>query len=194
MSAERQDEADVKRFEQTLAAFAPAPPQIDRDRLMFLAGQAMASGGREPAEALGRKYWLWPASTAALAATSLGLAIALFTRPVPQAPIFVQGTRVQPSLVETAPPPVVSNANAPAPPRVVTAAPAIWPLEGESYVKTREVAFRMGLDALGAPRAGRSDRGGSLPAPTYAELLESLAGGAPPGRATATAERLPNNM
>src|SRR5439155_14349172 len=72
-----------------------AAARIDRDRLMFLAGQAsaMASGG---CQATGKSdtssnlmtgklthpaRLAWPASTAALAATALTLAIMLWLRP-----------------------------------------------------------------------------------------------------------------
>src|SRR5678815_4587472 len=69
-------------LEQSLASFAPAPAQLDRDRLMFLAGQASVPecGPLAPRGGNHSRHWLWPASTATLAATSLALAIALFTR------------------------------------------------------------------------------------------------------------------
>src|SRR5437660_350909 len=78
-----------------LASFTPATARIDRDRLMFLAGQAsaMASGGCQAPGNLDTSRNLmtgklthparlaWPASTAALAATALTLAIMLWLRP-----------------------------------------------------------------------------------------------------------------
>ena len=58
----------IAALEDALAALAPAPVTLDRDRLMFRAGQAVSSRGR----------WIWPASTAALtvAASVLGLLLA----------------------------------------------------------------------------------------------------------------------
>jgi len=159
-------------LEQTLAGFAPAAPQLDRDRLMFLAGAASAAqgtvvGGRWSVVGEGRgRYWLWPATTAALAATSLGLAVALFAR-----------SPAQPQLVVLDRPVYVQvPAAAPSPPVTV---PAVYAASGRderpgaqpSYLRTREVALRMGLDAIGSP----SQRGVPPAAPpTYRALLEAL--------------------
>jgi hypothetical protein len=41
-----------------------------------------------------------------------------------------------------------------------------------NYLRTREVALRMGIDAIGMPTAA----GGGLRAATYGELLEGLFG------------------
>src|SRR5438046_1081655 len=81
-----------------LASFTPAAGRIDRDRLMFLAGQAsaMASGGcQAPGNSDSSSNLMtgklthparlaWPASTAALAATALALAIMLGLRSEPK--------------------------------------------------------------------------------------------------------------
>ena len=66
-----QPEKDVKELEAALVALVPAAPAIDRDRLMFRAGQASARS--QPR--------LWQVSTAALALLSAGLIATLVLGP-----------------------------------------------------------------------------------------------------------------
>ena len=55
MSHETHD-PELASLEAALAALRPAPDQIERDQLLFRAGQAAS-----------RRHWLWPAATAMLA-------------------------------------------------------------------------------------------------------------------------------
>src|SRR5262245_47370804 len=91
MSDEREN---LNPTEQALASFAPTAPQPDRHRLMSLAGQASAIDpvARNAASSPSRlaAHWMWAASTATLAATSLALAVALVARPAPQPPLVVR--------------------------------------------------------------------------------------------------------
>jgi hypothetical protein len=222
-------------FEQALRQARPEPPRIDRDRLMFLAGQASAestgfgvqsSGGeREGANDVDgnslvrsspdfvlstqcsvlstecspsiihqsiaptdnrRGNWFWPVSTAALAATSLALAIALSLRQQPREVIVYRD----------GPGPVMTTAAAPRDagpsveefqvPTAVTIRPAVSRVPAENYLRTREVAVRMGLDAIGSQSAGPA-----FSAPqTYGDLLLGLAG--PRREAEGAAERREN--
>jgi len=69
---------DLNRLEQALAALRPRSSEIDRDRLLFLAGRASAEGAnrvRPP------RRWLWPASTALSSAAALVLLALLTLRP-----------------------------------------------------------------------------------------------------------------
>lgn len=179
---------ELEAIERALAALAPAPPRVDRDRLMFLAGQASVIADSRPsapeprtlnpnalipAKGSGfRVQWgsLWPATSAALAATSLSLAIALLMRPAPQIqvvyrdqPVAVPGAAVQSPL------PV----QPPAPSLVAAAASRTPPsdLSSHNYLRTRDVALRLGLDALGTFKSAGGD---DSPVPTYRSLLESL--------------------
>ena len=139
-------------FERVLSQFTPAPPSIDRDRLMFVAGQASAQSSTEysvlSTQYSGR-HWQWPASTAVFAATSIALAIALALRPSPS-PMIVVRNRSQsaPQLS-----PARQLVSLPESQRGFVAqqddrshSPAT-----NTYLKTRDVAVRMGLDALGSP-------------------------------------------
>jgi hypothetical protein len=187
MSDEHETSPELNAIEQALASFAPAAPRLDRDRLMFLAGQVGAHevGGRR--SEVGRAAWFWPASSATLAATSLALAIALFARPAPQPQLIVRDATAPPA-VAPEPSVAVDERVATAPLRMATLAMNSPVKSGESYLKTRDVAFRMGLDALGRPTAGGS---GVSPGTTYIELLEGLATPAA-GPAASPAERSHN--
>ena len=178
-------------IEQALASFAPSAPRLDRDRLMFLAGQASAEGRESgfgsrktdvyPPSNVGTRFW--PAATAALAATSLALLIALVARPTPQPqivyldrpPIAESGDATkQPaspaareSVAETALPGPASR----------LAAARLPAIPADNYLRSRDVALRLGLDALGS---GPGADGDSSPVPTYRDLLETLSASGSP--------------
>lgn len=183
MSSEFSDHSeipdDLKHVEQSLAAMSPRPPQVDRDRLMFLAGAAAAgnqgpgASGQTPLMVAQRSSWLWPAATAALGATSLALAVALVVR-TSAPPQIVYVDRPAPPIVQAAATPgPVQESTAPA--EQIAAAPAARVQRNElpqipvnNYVRARDVALRMGLDALGGPR---SSGGGTTAAMTYFDWL-----------------------
>lgn len=60
---------DLKAFEAALGSLQPTARPIDRDRLMFLAGQASTSGAAQPPasnarRSSNRRGWGWPLATA----------------------------------------------------------------------------------------------------------------------------------
>src|SRR5258708_7360012 len=61
---------DLSAFQQHLAEVAPHPGRLERDALLFAAGQAAGRRGR-----------FWPALAAALALVSAGLGTTLLLRP-----------------------------------------------------------------------------------------------------------------
>ena len=65
---------DATAFERRLRAVRPVTPRIDRDRLMFLAGQRSVATVRRPAR-------FWPAAAVASWAASAALGGLLLTRP-----------------------------------------------------------------------------------------------------------------
>jgi len=159
-----------------LSGVSPSAPHIDRDRLMFLAGQASVQGSEfrvqdsesEKVHARQNARWFWPASTAALAATSLALALALLARPVagPQV-VYIE----RPEPVDTSTRKAESTAVVAALPVPAGTLKVGLTVPSDNYLRTREVALRMGLDAIGAPRAGGP---ASAIAPTYGNLLQGL--------------------
>jgi hypothetical protein len=208
MSQPNHDEREDRRpiadeltpVEQVLAEVAPRPVQLDRDRLMFLAGQAsaLASGGRhekasgarqptesgsDPARDQGTgklslpARLLWPAATAALAATSLALAVALVLRPAPRVEFVYIERPLEPQpaarqAAAQAARPAASNHAADDRPSNIPSRIRSGSIPANNYVRTRDVALRLGLDALGMPRG----LGGGEAAPTYNGWRQNLLG------------------
>jgi hypothetical protein len=150
MSNENDKSDSLGAIERALAGFSPAPPQIDRDRLMFFAGRANALAN-EQSQALmlpTRHNRLWPAATATFAATSLALAgVLAFQTASP--PTIVRRDRPVSAPAAQFPQPAASLlAN-----HFSLATPSIEREQREAsgdYLKIREIALRMGLDALGS--------------------------------------------
>src|SRR5215213_6931081 len=60
-------------FEAQISALRPREDRLDRERLMFLAGQASAAGSREHRSA--RRPWVWPAAFGAMTAAAAMLMV-----------------------------------------------------------------------------------------------------------------------
>ena len=197
MPHENNQPSPLAAFERTLAGFAPAAPQLDRDRLMFLAGQASVErygsrGAVVSTPVLSTKYsvlstpYLWPASTAVLAASTILLAASFLRQPEPRTVLVERH-------VQTAGPDATS--------RVVVREESSQRSESgqrelarsrissENYLRTREVALRMGLDAI-----GHQPSGSGLPAPTYGDLLLDLSDVNKPAPGDKPRSSLPFNM
>jgi hypothetical protein len=199
---DRENPDELKTAERALAALVPRPPQVERDRLMFLAGarsQGPGAGGQRPVASgqessivAKRGAWLWPAASAVLGATSLALLIALVVRAnAPTQIVYVD--RPVPAMLpgpRVAVPSERPRQSAPATDIALTPRPALASsvqVPADNYLRSREVALRMGLDALGAPRSG----GGSTSAVTYLDWLAGLEGAAPPVGAAPQNSALP---
>jgi hypothetical protein len=72
---------DLSEIESALASLAPREGQIDRDRLMFRAGQAAARAEARPARA---RRWAWPAAFSTMTAVAAAMLMALILRPEPR--------------------------------------------------------------------------------------------------------------
>jgi hypothetical protein len=89
MSAEeKQDE--LKSFEAALAALLPRTDRLDRERLMFLAGQQSISAshghitaGQFSSGTQGKRTWAWPAAFSVMSAVAATLFMMLLLRPGP---------------------------------------------------------------------------------------------------------------
>ena len=69
--------ADLKAFEARLAALKPRPDRLDRDALLFEAGQASAQ--------VGLPYrWAWPSAFGAMTTLAVVLLTVVLLRPEPQ--------------------------------------------------------------------------------------------------------------
>ncbi len=61
---------EVAALESALRALQPAPPAVNRDAILYRAGQASVI----------RRHWLWPAATAAMTLLAVGLAAVVVLR------------------------------------------------------------------------------------------------------------------
>lgn len=132
-------DAELRRLEAALTALIPRVDGIDRDRLMFHAGQASVP----------RRPWLWPCATAVLAAVSVVLGGVLLLQPGPQIVervVYVPGPEPTP----------LSAARAEAPTAAVDPGAAVsaelegWPTDN-GYFKLQQHILRWGLDGLPQP-------------------------------------------
>ena len=132
---------EVTAIESALRALVPSRSELDRDRLMFRAGQVSARS-----RLLTR--WAWPSIAATLAIVAAGEGVLLATRPEP---------RVVERLVivrEPAPPPaaqpepvVILREN---PPNPSPDSESSWPMASDALRLRRQV-LRFGLDGLPEP-------------------------------------------
>jgi hypothetical protein len=146
MSPETHD-PELAALAKALAALAPAADRLNRDQLLFRAGQVSA----------GQRGWLWPSVAAfvALAAAAIGMSDVL--RPAPQRVQCVIYQRVEPPAS-----PAEHWANKQAAPQY-TAAPASEEPEPhvapQSYLRLQRLVFALGVDALPNPPAAASSGG-----------------------------------
>jgi hypothetical protein len=167
MSEDTRDEG-LAALEAALAGLAPRPPDLDRDRLLFRAGQESAA----------RRGRLWPWASGLLAAVAAGLGAVLLLRPDPP-PV----ERIVYVPVKEEAPPVQPVAIHPAAP----AAPADSDEDAAAAARARFSAFqlqrqvlRWGLDAMPFGTAPRDNAGPDrglppLPdVPRYYQLRVSL--------------------
>ena len=184
MSREEDRVPDLKDIEAALASLAPRGDRIDRDRLMFLAGQASVGGrtGDVPTTSVGmapgvaprvapRGRWAWPASLAAVSALAATLLVMLVVRPGPQ---------VVERIVEVPVPGEASGKGHSLPrnidrsvPGALSPALASYPTSPDSYHKVLERVLQHGLDAWKPPAGDGATATAAAPV-TYRELLETM--------------------
>jgi hypothetical protein len=131
-------EPDLAAVEAALGGLAPALGNINRDQLLFRAGQASA-----------RRGWGWPCATGVMTCAVLILGAVLVRRPAPQGIRETHFVRV-----ESVPSgPVTGNLSvadaSPVRPVKTVEAPALQ----TSYFKLQDQVLRWGLDALPSPPA-----------------------------------------
>ena len=165
MSNENNESGPLEEIERKLAGFAPAPARIERDRLMFLAGQA---AWQPRVSAPANRFWQF--ASGVLGATAAALALALVLRGEPREVLVYRDGPAPGRTIVAAPHlsgPLEEGFHV-AP--VVATRPAVSRVPVENYLRTREVALRMGLDAIGLQTGNPAF---SAP-PTYGDLLLGL--------------------
>lgn len=169
MSYEQPNDDSLTPVEQALASFSPQSLRLDRDRLMFLAGQASAAG-LPVSNVQKQSSRAWPLSTAALAVCAAALGVALVIRPAPEEKIIYRDRFVT-RPAESQPIAPVTPLDSPDLPTVAAdsiEARSFSVLPRNNYLRSRDVAFRLGLDALGSQTSAGS---ATAPAPTSRDWL-----------------------
>ena len=132
---------ELTAIESALKALSPSRSHLDRDRLMFRAGQVSARS-----RSLTR--WAWPSIAATLAIVALSEGVLLATRPGPRVVDRLVIVREPPSPSASRPESVVIlRENPPIPPS--DSGPS-WPASSDSLRLRRQV-LRFGLDGLPEP-------------------------------------------
>jgi hypothetical protein len=159
---------ELTAIEAALGSLVPARSRIDRDLVMFRAGQASVRPAR-----LGLKTW--NAIAASFALVALGEGVLLAHRPPPQ--IVKEVVVIREPATVPAPLPVV-----PPPETRVAEAPELLPIErslslGQTpYARLAAQVLRYGLDGLPAspPVAASASASGPWPASSGQMLQEEL--------------------
>jgi hypothetical protein len=199
--AESELTPDLAAIERRLARLTPAAPRIDRDRLMFAAGQAAAGrtlpegflteprrlgniagpsrAGELSASPSRAGGWYLPVATATMPAATLLLVTMLAWQRTAQ-PIAVQSlTPPQPTTVANAQPAQSVDATASATPSALQSEQFGWPMASPpttGYLGLRYIALTRGVGELethNRTAGSDSDSIGNTPA-TQRELLREL--------------------
>lgn len=144
---------EFTEFEGQLSQLAPRRSQVNRETLLFRAGQESVRASRQKALP---SSWLWPLTTAAMALVSTGLCWQLYTQPEPQ---VVERVRIVERSVEAKDVEATFDREPVEKSPVVDAA-RILPsptsdLPRDHYLLRRELALTLGMDALTVPVAIR---------------------------------------
>jgi len=148
-------------LEKSLAALVPAPGRIDRDQLLFRAGQASVRS--RP------RGWLWPSASVFLAILIAGLGTALAMRsapPVQERIVYVPAPEPRDPALASTPansPSTISRAQD----RPVEDWREAW-IGSAGYLYDRDQAIRWGVDALPSSP--------SMPYASETPSLESMLG------------------
>jgi hypothetical protein len=169
-----QPSGSLQRFEAELASLSPGRLQLDRDRLMFLAGQVSVS----PALVLpGRHRWLWPTAFSAMTALAASLMLIIVLRPEPpvlERIVYLPGPTPQVDLpsdnrAETLEPsPVDALASNARHDESLSHRPS-----DSIYLRQRDQVLAMGIEGW-ANDVGSSGSRERVSAPTYGDLLKGL--------------------
>src|SRR5271157_3559894 len=83
---QERDLHDLSELEAALAALVPRADRLNRDRLMFLAGQASVEAKISQSQAIGQRSagWAWPAAFVTMTGIAASLLVVLAIRPAPQ--------------------------------------------------------------------------------------------------------------
>jgi hypothetical protein len=145
--SESTSDPKLAALEKSLAALIPVPGRIDRDQLLFRAGQASVRS----------RPWLWPAATALsiVVAGSFGTVLAL--RPAPatvERVVYAPAPQSDPDMSAAIPQRQASGVShdpghrGVETPRAPQVDAGIWWTSSAEYIRERNQAIRWGVEAL----------------------------------------------
>lgn len=175
--------SDLAPLEAALSSLLPRAARIDRDRLMFLAGQTArqtASGGHEPPgdpveqfdNVQSLRSRAWPAAFAAMTALAASLFVLLVNRPEPQVIERIVRVPIEAPLAAATSPNSGELDRYAIDREPWTIEPRDLQTHGESYLHARDQALAFGLDSWMQTRPGQVS--GAAPQANYLQLRESL--------------------
>jgi hypothetical protein len=137
--SESTSDPKLAALEKSLAALVPVPGRIDRDQLLFRAGQASVRS----------RSWVWPTTTALLTvvAAVLGTVLALRPAPAPVERVVYVPVPQSPAPTETPTAQVVVSAPNARLDSTIEDAGSLWANSAE-YIRERNQAIRWGVEAL----------------------------------------------
>jgi hypothetical protein len=188
MAQQRKNPGPLDDFEHALASLTPTRSGLNRDRLMYVAGQTSVAGRTGPPHGAG---WWWPASTALSTAAALWMGLLLFSTSdrSPMGPVASDvpsagRTQDQDTGQSDAtspgdlPPSRVSPSHVLPPTVVARDEPSAAATDADSrqhwvrFLQTRRTALRLGIDAIAKPKL--PDDHGTVVASTYWEESKRL--------------------
>jgi hypothetical protein len=184
-----ENQQDLNKLEARLASLAPLPPGLDRDRLMYLAGQQAATVSGAPAPKSRPMAAVWPVATAAMTLVSLTLGVAVWNRPerVVERVVYVPAANRAPDeaiarqLIPEANPQSNPTGATPALPAVSSSAAARQLMlsrdrqrqtPAASYLGLRDQVLAMGFESL--PRAAPHNLQQETEPSSYFELMQGF--------------------
>jgi hypothetical protein len=136
--SESTSDPKLEALEKSLTALVPVPGRIDRDQLLFRAGQASVRS----------RSWLWPTTTGLLAAAACVLGTALALRPAPATIERIVYVPVSQPVVASVPKPANVNSTSFSPSSSTNEDFGnLWASSSE-YLQQRNQAIRWGVEAL----------------------------------------------
>jgi hypothetical protein len=146
MSSETHD-PELASLAAGLAKLAPSAGRLDRDQLLFRAGQTSA----------GQRGWLWPGVAAFLAFAVGAVGLSDLLRSAPQRVQCVIYQRVEPPVSPAQQ--VADRQPAPQYPAATASDQSEAPVVEQSYVRLQRLVFAFGVDALPNPPTAASSGG-----------------------------------
>lgn len=146
MSSETHD-PELAALAKALTALAPAPGRLDRDRLLFCAGQA----------SLRQRAWLWPSVAAGLALVAGALGLSQALHPAGQRVQCIVYQRVEPPVSPAAL--VAAKQSVPTEPLFSASDQSERQAEPLTYLRLQRLVLAWGVDALPNSRAATSAAG-----------------------------------